>query len=478
MGNCSACCNRDSRAEGLSRFDPADPAEVQTPPKLIGNSGSGDDRYTFEAAAEEILHNAENHVADANENVSESFVCELSVIREEDEENVKEPLVGQKKDEEKVKEPTNGKKIVSFAFQESELAFSAADSEPIFNSPEVRGGSACSSSPSTNQSPGDSDFKQTLTLTTNGTYGNVRRDSQIAANGEKKAKSSWRKSFQKGLGKKRGEESPSSVEEKNSGKKSKGVLHKMRKTMLMGGSPSKKKGKLINSNNSNEPSQYAWLQATLRSVASNQASSLGCKDAETSKAFTPLFFVIGSCPNYFCGMQVIAYFISSNGDGEVDFWWVKPVKGSDSQVEHATLCRQAKGPHKNDPGRSKQFYKPLADMFSQGHVAKDGRVFSIQAPPGETCPRAFIEEDSVTAGKRDRLWLHLVWQEAWTTNPWASSKYIKGKIVYQRNPKEIEFFSREYCIKDGVFTFSNWEDDPFDTILPNQSIKELYEGAT
>jgi hypothetical protein len=247
----------------LSRFDPADPAEVQTPPKLIGNSGSGDDRYTYEdenyasdvdflkkAAAEEILHNAENHVADANENVSESFVCELSVIREEDEENVKEPLVGQKKDEEKVKEPTNGKKIVSFAFQESELAFSAADSEPIFNSPEVRGGSACSSSPSTNQSPGDSDFKQTLTLTTNGTYGNVRRDSQIAANGEKKAKSSWRKSFQKGLGKKRSEESPSSVEEKNSGKKSKGVLHKMRKTMLMGGSPSKKKGKLINSNKS------------------------------------------------------------------------------------------------------------------------------------------------------------------------------------------------------------------------------------
>lgn len=233
----------------------------------------------------------------------------------------------------------------------------------------------------------------------------------------------------------------------------------------------------IKTGNTNEPQSYIWLEAPLKSIASNKAVDLGSVDAQTKKAFVPLFFVIGGCPNYFCGMQVIAYFISSNGDGEVDFWWVKPTKGAGTETEHATLCRQTKGPHKNDPGRSKPFYKPLADMFKEGHVAEDGRRYAIEAPPGERCPRAFIEEDS-SSGEREKLWLHLVWQEDWTSNPWSRSKYIKGKIVYQRRPEELEFYAREYCIKDGAFQFSMYEDAPFTTILPGETIKELYEGAT
>jgi len=240
----------------------------------------------------------------------------------------------------------------------------------------------------------------------------------------------------------------------------------------------------IKTSNANQPSEYAWLEAPLRSIASNKASTLGSVDAQTQKAFTPLFFVIGGCPNYFCGMQVIAYFVSSNGDGEVDFWWVKPTGSSKSpgnETEHATLCRHGKGPHKNDPGRSKPFYKPLADMFTQASMAADGRRYAVEVPPGENSSRAFIEEESMAnprSGKRDKLWLHLVWQEDWTTNPFSSSKYIKGKLIYQRDPKESIFFAREYMIKDGVMTFSAFEDQPYSSMLPGENIKELYEAAT
>lgn len=228
----------------------------------------------------------------------------------------------------------------------------------------------------------------------------------------------------------------------------------------------------IKTSNANQPQDYRWLEATLIQVACNKANTLGAADAQTGKAFTPLFFVIGGCPNYFCGMQAIAYFTSA--DGEVDFWWVKPSKTSGTEIEQATLSRHAKGPHKNDPGRSKPFYKPLADMFQEGHRAEDGRKFFIEAPPGQTVPRAIIEEDSSNDTRR-RLWVHLVWQEDWTSNPFSKSKYIKGKLVYQRSPADLQFYAREYCIKDGVFSFSLFEDGARDSVLPDESIKELYE---
>jgi len=240
--------------------------------------------------------------------------------------------------------------------------------------------------------------------------------------------------------------------------------------------------KRIITSNANVPASYTWLEEILRSVAINKASTLGCVDAQTQKAFTPLFFVIGGCPNYFCGMQAIAYFVSTNGDSEVDFWWVKPSKSSGNEMENATLSRHGKGPHKNDPGRSKPFYKPLADMFAQAATAADGRRYAIEVPPGENSSRAFIEEDSLacpkSSGKRDKLWLHLVWQEDWTTNPFSSSKYIKGRLIYQRDPKELVFYAREYMFKDGVMTFSDFEDRPSSSLLPEDNIKELYEPNT
>lgn len=324
---------------------------------------------------------------------------------------------------------------------------------------------------------------------------NTRQSERSAVSGRRKSIIQKAKSFMLTSSNQGGSDSCEPIDEQaeeERKKKKKGIVRKIRKAITRELSGKNRKSTVhrpnlapadrvrIKTGNANKPFDYTWLEEPLVSLASNKAKDLGSIDAQTQKPFTPLFFVIGGCPNYFCGMQVIAYFISSGDDAEVDFWWVKPVKGSTTETEHATLCRQAKGLHKNDPGRSKPFYKPLADMFSEpdGHVAEDGRRFAIEPPPGETCLRAFIEEDNAETGNREKLWLHLVWQEDWTSSPFSSSKYIKGKIVYQRSANKLEFFSREYCIRDGVFSFSVFEDAPFNTVLPADSIKELYEGAT
>merc|ERR1712228_1005809 len=107
-------------------------------------------------------------------------------------------------------------------------------------------------------------------------------------------------------------------------------------------------------------------------------------------------------------------------------------------------------------------------MFKKGHQDSNGRKFILQTPPGEQAVRAVIEEDS---GESARLWIHLVWQEDWTspTAVFAKSKFIKGKIVYQKDPKEMLFYAREYCIRDNAMTFSSHEDGPFSTILPDDT---------
>merc|ERR1719277_3002927 len=102
--------------------------------------------------------------------------------------------------------------------------------------------------------------------------------------------------------------------------------------------------------------------------------------------------------NTFCGMQAVMY--CASWDCQVDFWWVKPSKTADSEgnfgIEQNTLSRHAKGPHKNDPGRSKQFYKPLADLFGQEGQCRDGSRFGIErvgSCTGGRAVRAYIEQE-------------------------------------------------------------------------------------
>jgi len=219
------------------------------------------------------------------------------------------------------------------------------------------------------------------------------------------------------------------------------------------------------SRNSNFPQDYKWLESVLESLVCNQAASLGCTDTSTGQGFIPVFFVFGACPNPFCGMQAVMYSVS--GDGEVDFWWVKPRQGAVA-VEPNTLSRHARGPYKNDPGRSKPFYKPLADLFVQEQII-GGTRFGIEK--ADAFSRAFLER--VSESGVTRHYVSHIWQEDWSSNPFASCKYIKGKIVYQKDPQSLEFFARQFSMVNGSLTILEHEDKLFGSVLPGDTIKEL-----
>jgi len=236
-------------------------------------------------------------------------------------------------------------------------------------------------------------------------------------------------------------------------------------------SPSKKKG------NQNMPHDYGWLTELLVMICDNQAGGIGSMDRNSKDALraTPLFVVCGACPSTWAPMQAVLYSAIGQGESSVDFWWTKPRKNAPEILERLTLDRWAKGPYKNDPGRSKSIYKPLADLFTHASK-KDDQLFKFgmeAASPGGSCTRAFIE-DPRTAPP-GRYYLYLVWQEEWTQNPLASNKFIKGKIAYQREPERgvaAVIFLREYCITNGKLQLSEVE-EPASEVLPGASLKEI-----
>ena len=92
----------------------------------------------------------------------------------------------------------------------------------------------------------------------------------------------------------------------------------------------------------------------------------------------------------------------------VDFWWVKPRASDPTALEAATLNRHGKGPHKNDPGRSRALYVQFADLFTggSGTVAVGGGKlsFGLQSVGGVT--RAYIEQ----LENGHRYYIYLIWQ--------------------------------------------------------------------
>lgn len=227
--------------------------------------------------------------------------------------------------------------------------------------------------------------------------------------------------------------------------------------------------------NPNMPSDYSWLCELLRMIIGNQAGGAGSMDRNNPQALkaTPLFVVLGACPSSFAPMQAVLY--SAVGDSSVEFWWTKPRKNAPESLERLTLDKWSKGPYKNDPGRSKGIYKPLADLFV--HTSKkEDQLFKFgleRSIAGGSCTRAFIEDPRVAPP--GRYYLYLVWQEEWTQNPLASSKFIKGKIAYQRDPEQgvaAVIFLREYCITNGKLELSDLEEHAGD-LLPGVALKEL-----
>lgn len=72
--------------------------------------------------------------------------------------------------------------------------------------------------------------------------------------------------------------------------------------------------------------------------------------------------------------------------------------------------------------------------------------------------------------------MNYIWMEDWTSNPFSRSKFLKGKIIYQRDLEAMVFVARQYRILDGEVSFWDHEEDPFSTLLSNSdNIKELWE---
>jgi len=248
---------------------------------------------------------------------------------------------------------------------------------------------------------------------------------------------------------------------------------KSRFTRRVGQSISKRMSRsaaVISSTNPNEPSDYGWLEPTFRSLVGNQLEVGYCTDTANGKKYAPLFFIIGACPNLLCGMQAVMFCATENK--VVDFWWVKPMKDRIS-LEKNTMFRHNKGPYKNDPGRAKPFLKPFADLFEQG-LTKGKYHFGVEQIIGTTnqkCLRAFIDLDS--NGKKERMYMYLVWQEDWAS-ALAWTKYVKGKFIYQKEHGKTQFFSRQfYLTTSGVMTISELEEGACDSTLPAKDVKIL-----
>lgn len=244
--------------------------------------------------------------------------------------------------------------------------------------------------------------------------------------------------------------------------------------------------KMKTSSNSNRPAHYTWLKDGLCKLAENSASSLQCYHVDDAEHFVPLFFVIGACPNFVCSMQAVMY-CRSHSRSKVDFWWVKPAKGRSDNTEDAiemeTLSRHSKGPHKNDPGRSRPFYQPLADLFEHD-IATQGWHFGIEeasaGPDQKQEFRAFLQKDSDTETDEpgEKFYVHVFWLEDWSTNPLASKKYLRGKIVYQKRAGRGPLFARQYEIADEEISIFAFEEEMSSSYLPDDSVKTLWQAAS
>ena len=119
-------------------------------------------------------------------------------------------------------------------------------------------------------------------------------------------------------------------------------------------------------------------------------------------------------------------------------------------LERQTLHRHHKGGHKNDPGRSRPLYGHFAALFDGSTAGGMGQLrFGVEEVGGKS-RRAYIEQAAEAgAGSGERYYVYAIWQEAWTTSPVARSKFVRGKLVYQRDPNVASFFARPYEYRDG-----------------------------
>ena len=205
----------------------------------------------------------------------------------------------------------------------------------------------------------------------------------------------------------------------------------------------------------------------------------------SSKSGTPLFIVAGACPSIFAGMQCVMYSAmhsapasSPVGAASVDFWWIKPIAGRNDVLESKTLPKNSKGPHKNTPGNSQAVYAPIAALFT---AAESG---AISGASGASSSLSFALM-RVDAGEQRLIWratlssaeqpgvtryLVLVWQELWSS-PLARTRWIQGKLLYQREPGEQVFYAAPYRISGKAITVDVEAEERVTGLMPPDAFK-------
>ena len=82
---------------------------------------------------------------------------------------------------------------------------------------------------------------------------------------------------------------------------------------------------------------------------------------------TPLFVVLGACPNSFCSMQAVMFCRLAS---DVDFWWIKPKESDPSSLEAKTLDYNSAGPYKNNAGKAKAACLPLSPILAMCNIGR------------------------------------------------------------------------------------------------------------
>jgi len=179
----------------------------------------------------------------------------------------------------------------------------------------------------------------------------------------------------------------------------------------------------------------------------------------------------------FAHMQAVMFVY----DSAVNFWWIKPKHSNPKELEQKTMTFNTSGPYKNDAGRSKQIYQPVADLFN--HRTSFGNTrFDFEMVDGIPHAVLIIRRNTVTESGSpksidvdEKLYLVLIWQEEWS-GIFARTKYLKGKMVFRRQD-EAAFFARQFLMEGSKFVLSDADTDdfmdPFDD--GSDDVKDLYE---
>jgi len=213
----------------------------------------------------------------------------------------------------------------------------------------------------------------------------------------------------------------------------------------------------------NRPDDYKWLAEAFEVICVNRGHITNCCCQDGSLA-APIFVLMGACPSsgmFSSPMQAVMFFAAPDG---IHFWWVKPESNSPGRLEWETMSCHSSGPHKNVPGSvTSQLFNDFAGLF---HSQSGEVLLGIATVQGG--PRAYMEFEG------QRFYFYCIWQEDISTSmaPW-SSKYIKGRMAYQKDPDEMIFFLRSYQLIDGQLTLGCSEEGPFGPeLLPNEAIKD------